>query len=313
MLRVLVTGGTGFIGSHLVRRLLQEDCAVAVLVRKGSDTWRLKDVLPMVEIIQGDLTAIQQAANQIRSFAPEVVFHLAWHGAASYRYQNDPEQAFNNVNGSLQLVQLAGESNCRCWISLGSVLEYGRYDDVPLREDIIPQPKTLYGTAKYSTSLLLDKLCEIYGIRHVWLRLFWAYGPADSPLRMIPYVILKLLKGEKPGLSPGGQRWDYLYATDIANAIYLTAVTPGVDGVFNLGSGEAHTVRSIAELIRDLVNPSLSLGFGEVPYRPDQIMHLQADVSRLRQSTGWLPQVSLEEGLRRTVEWFRENQWRYER
>jgi len=310
-MRALITGGTGFIGSHLVRRLLREGVKVAVLMRPNSDPWRISNVISDVEVVYGDLTAIENIVHAIRSFAPEVVFHLAWHGANSYRYQNDPAQVYNNLGGSLQLVRMASQSNCHCWVGIGSVLECGHYD-VPVMEDVNPRPTSLYGIAKFSLSLLAEKLCELYDINFSWLRLFWAYGPADDPLRMISYVILALLRGGKPALTPGEQRWDYLYVRDVVEAIWQVAIAPEARGIFNLGSGNAHTIRGIVERIRDLIDPSLLLGFGEVPYRPDQIMHLQADITRLQQATGWSPGVGLDEGLRRTVDWFRENRWRYE-
>ena len=133
----------------------------------------------------------------------------------------------------------------------------------------------------------------------------------DNEEWLIPHLILKLQRGERSSLTEGIQHWDYLYVTDVANAIYLAGVTPSVCGVFNLASGETHTVRSIAERIRDLINPSLPLGFGDVPYRPDQIMHLQGDIRQLKRAIAWSPQVSLDEGLRLTIQWFRENDLRY--
>jgi UDP-glucose 4-epimerase len=112
-----------------------------------------------------------------------------------------------------------------------------------------------------------------------------------------------LLAGARPRLTRGEQRWDYLYVEDAARAIYEAAVKSEAQGVFNLGSGEAVSLRHILELVRDLVDPSLPLGFGEIPYRPDQSMRLETSIDRLRAATGWKPRVSLDEGLRRTVEW----------
>ncbi len=133
----------------------------------------------------------------------------------------------------------------------------------------------------------------------------------DDRNHMIPQVILTLLQGDKPSLTLGEQRWDYLYVEDAVEVIWRAATTSSAQGIFNLGSGEVHTIKSIVERVRDLIDPNLPLGFGEVPYRPDQIMHLQADISRLQSVTGWSPQVSLEEGLERTVAWFRENVQEY--
>jgi UDP-glucose 4-epimerase len=306
----LVTGATGFIGSHLVRLLLQERNEVGVLIRPSSDTWRIKDILPAVEVIHGDLNAVEQAGDMIREFAPDVVFHLSWYGVSG-RYRDDPAQVSQNLYGSLKLLEIVAKAGCQRWLGLGSQAEYGRYDKV-IAEELPLRPTTLYGITKLSVCLLSQKLCEVYGIGFSWLRLFSPYGPADAPQWMIPYTILTLLKGQKPALTLGEQRWDYLYVGDVAEAIWRTATTPGAQGIFNLGSGEAHSIRSIAERIRDLIDPNLPIGFGEVPYGPGQIMHLQASISRLREATGWSPHMSLDEGLRRTMDWFQANRQRYE-
>ena len=309
-MRCLVTGATGHIGSHLVRYLLDRNVEVAALVRPTTgNLWRIKDMFPRLHLINGDLAAIDEAAAAIRDFAADTVFHLGWHGVSG-RHRNDPAQVTQNVYGSLRLLELAHEVGCKRWIGLGSQAEYGVCNGV-LTEDMPTRPVTTYGVAKLCLGLLSEKLCQAYGIGFTWLRFTAAYGPMDDRDHMIPQVILKLLQGEKPSLTPGEQRWDYLYVEDVATAIWQAASHPVAQGIFNLGSGEAHTVHSIVECIRDLIDPGLPLGFGEVPYRPDQIMHLQADISRLRQVTGWSPQVSLDEGLRRTVEWYRENRRHY--
>jgi len=310
--RCLVTGATGHIGSHLVRYLLEQGVEVAALVRPTtSNLWRIEDILYCLHIIKGDLSNIDQSRAVIQEFAPETVIHLGWRGVSS-GYRNDTAQITQNLSGSLKLWELAQESGCRKWIGLGSQAEYGPLNRV-LTEDLPTRPVTTYGVAKLCLGLLSERLCEAYGIGFAWLRFTAAYGPMDDYNHMIPELILKLLRGEKPSLTPGEQRWDYLYVQDVVEAIWQAATTSEAQGIFNLGSGEAYTIRSIAERIRDLIDSNLPIGFGEVPYRPDQIMHLQADISRLREATGWSPQVSLEEGLGRTVKWFRENRWRYER
>ena len=301
-MRALITGAAGFIGSHLLRRLLKEGFQVAALIRPASNPWRIVDLLEHVEIIKGDLNNLQPSGCAITSFKPEVVFHLAWDGASSYRYQDDFSQVFHNVNGSLELVRLAHESKCRNFIGMGSVLEYGKYK-IPVREDDEACPTSLYGAAKNSVNMLSRKLCEVGGMRFIWFRLFWAYGPADEPARMIPYLIQTLLRGEKAALTPGEQLWDYIFIDDVVEAIFQAAVTSKLHGVYNLASGEEHSIRETAEHVRDLINPEMLLGFGEIPYRSDQIMHLKADISLLKRTLGWLPKVTLDEGLKRTVAW----------
>ena len=309
-MRIFATGGTGFVGSHLVRQLVKEKVKVAILMRPSSNPWRISDILSHVEVIQADLTTIEHSKDSICSFKPEAIIHLGWYGVTN-RYRNDPAQV-QNLYMSLNLLKIAKESGCKLFIGMGSQAEYGPYDR-PIAEDLPCRPITIYGMTKLCVCLLAQKLSKEFGLRFVWLRLFSPYGPMDDPSWLIPYVILKLLRGGKPSLTLGKQCWDYLYVEDVVQAIWQVIVAPKAQGIFNLGSGEAYTIRSIVERIRDLIDPNLPLGFGEVPYRPVQIMHLQADISRLQQVTGWFPQVSLEEGLQRTVEWFRENRGLYEK
>ncbi len=276
------------------------------MLRGESDHRRLNDVWDDLRVIEGNLRSIPQAADLIRRFGPDTLFHLAWHGASSFRYQDDPAQVFDNLMGTLELVRVAADAGCKCWIGMGSVLECGNYL-VPHPEDVKIAPKSLYGAAKHSAGLIAEHLCRIQVTRFAWLRLFWAYGPDDDPARMIPYLITSLLKKQRPALTPGEQRWDYIYIDDVIEGLCRVAASPGAAGVFNLGSGEAHSIRTVATQIRDLIDPALPLGFGDMPYRPDQIMHLQADITRLRDATGWSPRIDLTGGLRRTVAWFREN------
>jgi nucleoside-diphosphate-sugar epimerase len=301
-MRALVTGATGFVGSYLTRLLLSRGEAVAVLRRPESNVWRIKDVLTEVTQIEGDLLRVSGIRQQLSDFAPDTIFHLAWYGVSN-RYRNDEAQIRNNLDGSLDLLRLARETGCHVFVGLGTQAEYGPQQRV-LDEDAPTNPTTLYGAVKLCTYLLAQQLAAEYGVRFAWLRLFSSYGPKDNPDWMVPYLIGALQRGERPALTRGEQRWDYIYVEDVAEAIYLTALAEAAKGVFNLGSGQSYILRDIVEQIRDLINPALPLGFGEVPYRPDQVFHLQANISKLRRATGWQPRTALADGLRQTVEWY---------
>jgi nucleoside-diphosphate-sugar epimerase len=302
-MRALVTGATGFVGSHILARLIGRGAEVAILRRAGGDPWRIRHLLPRVAQLVGGLSDADELAEPIAAFAPEVVLHLAW-GGVDRRRREDAGQHRANVEGSLRLLRIAAEAGCRTWIGLGSQAEYGPQDRV-LDEAAPTSPRDHYGAAKVEACNRSIALCESLGVRFVWLRLFSAYGPADSPTALIPYTISALLRGERPALTPGTQLWDYLYADDAAEAIIVAAATAGVEGIFNLGSGQSLPIREILEIIRDRIDPTLPLGFGDRAFGPGQIMHLQADVGRLARATGWRPRTPLDEGLARTVAWYR--------
>ena len=150
-------------------------------------------------------------------------------------------------------------------------------------------------------------------MRFVWMRVFSTFGPADHAYWMIPGLIGSLMKRERPTLTLGEQRWDFLFVADAARAIRLALDTEAAAGVYALGSGVAPTLRSTVEAIRDAIDPSLPLGFGDVAYRPDQVMLLQADVSALHRDLGWKPRTTIDEGIMETVAWYQANSWVFAR
>jgi UDP-glucose 4-epimerase len=302
-MRCLVTGASGFLGSSLVPRLLSRGHQVAVLLRPATMPRRLRDCLRQAQPVYGDLVNPELLRRTIQQQSIDAVVHLAWFGVTA-ELRNSPQQISQNLVSTLAIWEGARAAGCKVWVGLGSQAEYGPCDGI-LREDMFPKPVTAYGVAKLTAGLSTAKMSESAGIRHVWLRLLSAYGPGDDVRHMLPSVIMVLLAGKKPALTLGEQVWDYLYVDDAAEAI-CAVLDREVAGVFNLGSGNAVPIRSIVERIRDMIDASLPIGFGEIPYRSDQVMHLEADIRRLTSATGWRPAVGLESGLKQTIEWYRE-------
>jgi nucleoside-diphosphate-sugar epimerase len=267
------------------------------MVRAGSSLQRLADIREEIHFIEGDLDTPQRAAGTIEKFAPQTVFHLAWQGS-DHDARNHSSQIDVNLTGSLLLLAIMLQAGVKCWVGLGSQAEYGPYNR-PLTEDLNPVPVNAYGLAKLRVGELAIARCKIAGIRAVWLRLLATYGPDDAAGRLIPYVIRTLLNGESPKLSAGTQRWDYLYVDDAAEAVVAAAFSPSF-GVFNLASGSAWTVGELANFLRNEINPAASLDFGT-----NSPMGLEADISRLVKATGWTPNIPLENGLRKTIDWYR--------
>jgi nucleoside-diphosphate-sugar epimerase len=301
--RILVTGAAGFIGAAVTRELLTRDHRLLLLLRPGSDRRRLAGVLGRVVVVDADLDRPQSYDAAVRAFAPHAVAHLAWTGVGGGSVLNADEQ-IANVTAATSLYRAAWQSGATAFIGVGTQYEY---DSTPgtVSEDRPTRPAQLYGAAKLSTYLLLDRLAERDGVAFAWLRLFFCYGPGDKEDRLLPYLVGKLLRGEKPSLTEGEQICDYVHVEDVARAV-AACIGSRPRGAFNLGSGRAVPLRTIIELARDAIDPSLPLGFGDLPYRADQIMRFEADIAALTCSTGWRPSVSLEEGVRGMVAWYRD-------
>jgi UDP-glucose 4-epimerase len=299
-IRCLVTGATGQLGAALTRLLVRRGHRVAVLVRPSADLWRLSPIKNRLHFIEGSLSDLAPAEPELRQFAPEAVFHLAW-GGVTRESRNSIDQFRINLIGGLRIVDLACDLGCRVFIGLGSQAEYGPSDS-PLSEDTPARPDTAYGLAKLCLGQLALKQCELSGVRAVWLRLLAAYGPEDNESRLIPYLISCLLRGESPILSAGTQRWDYLYSEDAAEAILAAALHEALSGAFNLAHDEAWTIHQIATFLRDRLAPQAVLDWTAEPSRS-----LLGSSSRFSALTGWQPQVGMEEGLLRTAHWYTEH------
>jgi len=298
----VVTGPTGAIGVALCRRLLEAGVTVYAVTRPESIRARELPQSDKLHIVPCGLEQMETLGKRIASPA-DAFFHLAWGGTIG-EGRDDTELQLQNVKSTIQAVHAAQRLGCKVYIGAGSQAEYGRVEGV-LKPDTPCFPETGYGIAKLCAGQMSRLECEKLGIDHIWVRILSVYGPHDGPMTMITRTIQTLLRGEKPGLTAGEQLWDYLYATDAAEALYRAALFGHNRVTYPLGSGQAYPLRSYVETLRDEIDPSLELGFGEVPYGQRQVMRLQADIDMLRHDTGFEPKVPFEIGIRETIEWIR--------
>ena len=261
-----------------------------------------------LRLITGRLSEPAALAPELGLFKPDVVYHLAWAGSAS-KSRDDPRQLTENVSEALDLVELAAGAGAATWVGLGSQAEYGPTGAV-LDESTPTMPATAYGAAKLSAGLRTGELCKRRSLKHVWLRLLTAYGPADNPAYLVPYVILSLLRGVRPAMTEGSQPTDLLHVADACHALRTAALVDSCAGTYVLASGVQPSVRQVALLIRDMIDPRLEIGFGDVVPGVSPT-GLRGDPRALKAASGWSPKVSLEEGLAGCVDWYRQNLNRY--
>jgi nucleoside-diphosphate-sugar epimerase len=223
---------------------------------------------------------------------------FSWQGVEGE--SRNSAQQHENILREKGLARLAKASRAEVYIGVGSQAEYGPVEGA-IPEIQAVNPTTQYGRAKNETRLALKE--EFFGsnTRFIWARVFSTYGPGDSEKWLIPSLAKSLMRGSQLSLTKCEQLWDYLYVTDAARAFVCLAEGHDLEGIFNVGSGITTPLKDIVNEVARLVNPSFSLRFGEEPYRKDQVMHLQADISRITRLTGWLPQTQIREGIRKTV------------
>lgn len=209
-----------------------------------------------------------------------------------------------NVKYALEAVDAEADLGCEVFIGAGSQAEYGRYEGT-LNAKVPTFPENGYGMAKLCAGQMTRIRCEQKRIKHIWTRILSVYGPYDGSKTMIISMIGKLLEGERASCTKGEQLWDYLYSKDAARMMYLLGCH-GVNGkTYCLRSGVAKPLREYIEQMRDIINPNAEVGFGDIEYSPMQVMNLCADISELRQDTGFEVQYSFKKGIMETIEWVR--------
>ncbi len=298
----VITGPTGAIGTSLSKLLSDKGIRVYAVVRPESHRSEHLRGINGVEIVECDVSGLDKLPNLIPS--ADTFFNLAW-AKTTGQGRNDMDAQIRNVQYTLDAVRAAGALGCSVFIGAGSQAEYGRVGG-PLTPFTPCFPENGYGMAKLCAGQMSRVECEKFGIEHIWPRFLSVYGPYDGENALIPILIKKLLNGEKMPLTSGEQLWDYLYADDAAEALYRLALYGKRGSVYPVGCGSAKPLRDYLEIVRDAIDPTLPLGFGEVPYGDKQVMHLEADLAAIEKDTRFHPNTSFEEGIRKTIEFVRE-------
>lgn len=303
---VLITGGGGMVGANLAYRLVADGHHVHILTRRPDCPLRLEPVQGRVTLLTADLADRAAVRAAVERAAPDVVFHLA-----STPFNPPPTSDRHvavNVAGTDNL--LAALSTARPGarvVHTGSAAQYGSGDG--LKEGDPDRPATLLGATKVAAAALLHAYGRLHGLTTVEIRLFTPYGPWERPGRLIPGTILSALRGEAVAIGDGRQERDFLHIDDTVDALVRAMTAPLATGtVLNVCSGIGMPIRAVVERVLDLMGNPVPLRVGVFPARPDEIWALSGDCSAARDQLGWVPKISLEEGLRTTIEWFRRHE-----
>ncbi len=304
-MRVLVTGATGFIGSHLAERLAAEEAEVTLAVEPGASKANIANILDKVRVYEVDLREGQMVRQLVRECQPSKVYHLAAVGVT--KPDVDPVLAVQvNVIGTLNLLEALRETECDCFVNTGTCYEYG-HNIPPMREDQMVDPINAYAASKSAAWLFCNMYHRTCGYPIVTVRPFTVYGPRQSERALIPQTILSTLRGKDFEMTGGEQTRDFTYVDDVVEGYVRASLSKKAIGqTINLGMGEEHAIKDVVLKVVELIGSPMRLLIWALPYRPREIWRLYSDSSKARELLGWQPQVSLEEGLRRTIEWYTE-------
>jgi UDP-glucose 4-epimerase len=292
--KILITGSSGFIGSHLSRRFTNLDAEI-FSVSRVKQPQRVKGV----QWLQGDLSNFNTVQEIVKSTKPNLIFHLASFVKGSRELENVMPTFRSNLMSQVYLMITASEEGCERFITTGSMEE-------PDPGGMEVLPNSPYSAAKWAASAYAKMFYALYQFPVVSLRIFMVYGPGQQDLsKLIPYVILSLLRGESPQLSSGERQVDWIYVNDVIDGILAAAQTPKIEGkTVDIGSGKLKSIKSVVQLLGEYVNPEIKPLFGSLQDRPLEVVRV-ANLENTFSQIGWRPRTDLKDGLRLTVEWYK--------
>jgi UDP-glucose 4-epimerase len=302
----LVTGGAGFIGSNLVRALLERGDTVRVL--DNFSTGNRANLLGLdtdVEVIEGELRSYERVHAAVRG--AELVFHLGALGSVPRSVQDPLTSGAVNVEGTLNVLLAARDEGVQRVVFASSSSIYGNQPELPLRESMAPDPISPYGVAKLAAERYCVSFSRVYhSFETVVLRYFNVFGPRQDPrsqyAAVVPLFISAIARGEPVTIfDDGGQSRDFTYVDNVVEANLLAADANGVSGrILNVSAGSPATVSELADLIGRLLDRPVERNY--LPPRPGDLRDSWADVSEARELLGWEARVGLDDGLRLTID-----------
>ncbi|MDR1925579.1 MAG: SDR family NAD(P)-dependent oxidoreductase [Planctomycetaceae bacterium] len=302
-MKVLVTGGAGFIGSNLSKQLLQEGHDVVILDNLLSGYRCNLDAIPKAKFIEGDIRDSNSVNKAIDGC--EVVFHLAASVGNKRSIDFPIDDVEINVLGTLTILEAMRKHKVRKIIVSSSAGIFGELKTLPIKEDHPVEPDSPYGCTKLCEEKLSLAYAKLYEIEAVCLRYFNVYGlnqRFDAYGNVIPIFVFKLLKGESITVfGDGEQTRDFVNVKDVVQANIVSGLNRGVSGAFNLGSGTRITINRLIEMIKSFINEPVVVKYRAE--RPGDVRHSLADVNALKKQLNFVPSITMEDGLREYINW----------
>lgn len=297
--KVIITGATGFIGKWLLKEMLESKNDVTVIVR---DKNKIDiDCCDNIHIYEAEY--IDYDKLEILSYGYDTFYHLAWEGVSS-KDKDKLEIQMININMSIAALNLAKRLGCMRFVGTGTVAEYA-YCEKIMDFSQKQIPNDLYGAIKTSVYYILNVLSGKVGIDFIWAVLPSTYGEGRNNNNIITYTIEELLAGRKPLYGNLNQLWDFLYVKEVVRALRLIGER-GIPGkVYGIGSGQYKTLKDYVCIIRDIIDPKLELGVGELPQMSQKAYSSCVGIYDLIKDTGFNVEIEFEQGIRNTIEYYK--------
>ncbi|MBQ0097576.1 MAG: NAD(P)-dependent oxidoreductase [Oscillospiraceae bacterium] len=306
MKKVIVTGANGFIGTSLLELMSKEDVLIFAIIKDESeDISKIKDY-DNVKIIYCDFNYIEKLPNLITDRDIDYCIHLAWAGSFGDA-RADYDCQLNNVKATLDLIEVLKEMKVKRFVGAGTLAEKDVLN-YHMTDGATPNAVSIYGIAKLTNQLMTKALCSKYGIEHIWCYLSNTYGVGNTTNNFVNMASRKMIRGERASFTSGEQTYDFVYITDTVKAINCVAKFGKKNCSYYLGSTKERPLKEYIKIIKDTVDPHIELYLGEVPFNGKALSCENYSAEKLVEHTGFVPSVDFEDGIKKTVEWLKEQE-----
>jgi nucleoside-diphosphate-sugar epimerase len=296
-IKILLTGTSGFLGSHIAKHLVSFDFELIALKRKDSDLSRCESFKKNITWINIDSNGVWK--EKVIKLKPKYIIHSAWIGVDSVGRDDIIKQS-KNISFLSDLLDISKSTNLTRFISLGSQAEYGVLN-TKVSEDSEINPINLYGATKVASQQILKTFCELNKIDWVWLRLFSFIGENQDRNWLIPQLISKIKNKETLDMTMGHQKYSFIYVNDFTSIILKILNSNIESGIYNISSEEPHSIRELSNLISIKLEVSQKINWGVLPYRLNQSMHIEGEMNKLKKQIGDFKFVTLSHSLDRVI------------
>jgi nucleoside-diphosphate-sugar epimerase len=302
MKTILLTGISGFLGSHIAEELIKQGFSVVGLKRSSSNLWRCNSFYDQIKWI--NCNNLSDVESEIIKCKPEILIHAAWNGVKAIDRDDWTEQE-KNLTFLVSLFEVVKKAGISKIIAIGSQAEYGVFDGI-VDENYHCNPNSAYGATKLCASTLLKAYAENNKVDWYWIRIFSVFGPREDKNWLIPATINNLLDKKEMALTPCDQNYDYLYTKDFALGILSIINCPlSRSGIYNMSSGTSIKIKDILAFLENKLSPQQKLlQMGALSYRPNQVMNMQGNSDLFFKSFSFKPTYTIFEGLEETVNYF---------
>ena len=297
MVKILITGAAGFIGANLTRKLIKTGNEINILIKETSNLWRINDIVSNCNVHKIDLKKVEDVRNVVKEINPELVYHCAGHGI--YPSQKNTAEIFStNILGTFNLLDALNENNnLHRLVNLGSFFEY------------LTNPTDPYTISKITQTKLVEHFFKEKKLPIVTLRLFTPYGKFDSPGRLICDLMIALIKDKPLEIFSKYTKRDFIHIDDVITALEIASQQSDISGeIIDIGTGNEISVEEIVSMSTQLSDNELVINWNDTKQREVDILDENIFLGRQHtQKLNWTPSTSLEDGLQRTIEWYKQN------